>query len=48
MYPVPLGDERTNMGKRQRAVFYADSMPTRGSMPRLLAVRADSMAISAS
>lgn len=31
MYPVPLGDERTNMGKRQSIIFFADNMPTRGT-----------------
>lgn len=31
MYPVPLGDERTHMGKRQHVVFFADGMPNRGT-----------------
>lgn len=31
MYPVPLGDERTLVGKRQRVIFYADNLPTRGT-----------------
>ncbi len=30
-YPVPLGDARTKLGKRQHLVFFADSMPTRGT-----------------
>lgn len=30
-YPVPLGDAATKMGKRQHVVFFADSMPTRGT-----------------
>lgn len=30
-YPVPLGDHRTEMGTRQHLIFYADSMPTRGT-----------------
>lgn len=31
MYPVPLGDERTKMGRRQHIVFWADSQPARGT-----------------
>lgn len=30
-YPVPLGDERTKMGKRQMVVFYADGIHERGT-----------------
>ncbi|MDE7125420.1 MAG: OadG family protein [Muribaculaceae bacterium] len=30
-YPVPLGDANTKIGKRQHVVFFADSMPTRGT-----------------
>lgn len=32
MYPVPLGDESTHMGKRQHIVFFADENPTRGPL----------------
>lgn len=31
MYPVPLGDLRTKMGKRQHVVFYADGEPSLGT-----------------
>lgn len=30
-YPVPLGDERTKIGKRQTVVFFADNDPDRGT-----------------
>lgn len=30
-YPVPLGDLRTKMGKRQTVVFFADGEPDRGT-----------------
>lgn len=30
-YPVPLGDARTKMGKRQRLVFFADQDPDKGT-----------------
>lgn len=30
-YAVPVGDEKTLMGKRQHIVFYADGNPTRGT-----------------
>ncbi len=30
-YPIPLGDAKTKMGKRQHLVFFADSKPTRGT-----------------
>lgn len=30
-YPVPLGDQRTEMGKRQHLVFFADGAPTKGT-----------------
>lgn len=30
-YPVPLGDARTRMGKRQSLIFFADGQPTRGT-----------------
>lgn len=30
-YPVPLGDERTEMGTRQHLVFFADGIPSRGT-----------------
>ncbi len=31
MYPVPLGDIKTNVPKRQHVVFWADGKPTRGT-----------------
>ena len=31
MYPVPLGDEKTKVGKRQHVLFWADGMPSRGT-----------------
>lgn len=31
MYPVPLGDLRTKIGKRQHVVFFADGQPSRGT-----------------
>lgn len=31
MYPVPLGDSRTKIGKRQTVVFFADGDATRGT-----------------
>lgn len=31
MYPVPLGDVRTKVAKRQRVIFYTDNMPTHGT-----------------
>lgn len=31
LYPVPLGDERTKIGKRQTVVFFADEQPNRGT-----------------
>lgn len=31
MYPVPMGDELTKMGKRQHVIFYADGMPSHGT-----------------
>lgn len=31
MYPVPLGDHRTKIGKRQSAVFFCDADPNRGT-----------------
>ena len=30
-YPVPLGDEKTKMGKRQHVVFFADGQPNKGT-----------------
>lgn len=30
-YPVPLGDKETIMGKRQHVIFWADSLPERGT-----------------
>lgn len=30
-YPVPMGDEVTNVGKRQHIVFFADGEPERGT-----------------
>lgn len=30
-YPVPLGDERTKIGKRQTVVFFTDGTPDRGT-----------------
>lgn len=30
-YPVPLGDLRTKIGKRQTVVFFADNEPDRGT-----------------
>lgn len=31
MYPVPLGDEKTKLGKRQGILFWADNIPDRGT-----------------
>lgn len=31
MYPVPLGDERTKIEKRQHVIFWADGKPSRGT-----------------
>lgn len=31
MYPVPLGDVNTKIEKRQHVIFWADSLPTRGT-----------------
>ena len=31
MYPVPLGDVKTNIPKRQHVIFWADNKPTRGT-----------------
>lgn len=31
LYAVPLGDERTKIGKRQTVVFFADGQPNRGT-----------------
>ena len=31
MYPVPLGDVKTVIAKRQHVIFWVDSMPTRGT-----------------
>lgn len=31
LYPVPLGDERTHMGKRQMVIFFADNDATKGT-----------------
>lgn len=31
MYPVPLGDKDTHIGKRQHVVFWADGAPSRGT-----------------
>ncbi|MDE7426625.1 MAG: OadG family protein [Muribaculaceae bacterium] len=31
MYSIPVGDELTEIGKRQHVVFFADSMPNRGT-----------------
>lgn len=31
MYPVPMGDERTRMGKRQHVVFFTDGLPSHGT-----------------
>lgn len=31
MYPVPLGDHNTKVGKRQSVIFYTDGNPTRGT-----------------
>ncbi len=31
MYPVPMGDELTKMGKRQHVIFYADGTPAHGT-----------------
>ncbi len=31
MYPVPMGDELTKMGKRQHVIFYADGHPDHGT-----------------
>lgn len=31
MYPVPMGDELTKMGKRQHVIFYADGTPSHGT-----------------
>ena len=31
MYPVPLGDEKTLMGKRQHVIFWADNEPDKGT-----------------
>ncbi len=31
LYPVPLGDERTKMGKRQMVIFFADADATKGT-----------------
>lgn len=31
MYAVPLGDEKTKMGKRQHVIFYADGKPSHGT-----------------
>ncbi len=31
MYPVPLGDKDTKIGKRQHVVFWADGKPARGT-----------------
>lgn len=30
-YPVPLGDEKTRMGKRQHVVFFTDGEPNKGT-----------------
>lgn len=30
-YPVPLGDEKTHMGKRQHVIFYSDGMAEHGT-----------------
>ncbi len=32
LYPVPMGDVRTHMPKRQHIVFYADGEPSKGSL----------------
>lgn len=31
MYPVPIGDKRTKVGKRQTVVFFTDADPNRGT-----------------
>lgn len=31
MYPVPMGDELTRMGKRQHVIFYTDGLPSHGT-----------------
>jgi len=31
MYPVPMGDELTRMGKRQHIIFYTDGTPAHGT-----------------
>lgn len=31
MYPVPLGDHNTKIGKRQSVIFFADGLPDRGT-----------------
>lgn len=31
LYPVPLGDEKTKMGKRQMVIFFPDADPTKGT-----------------
>lgn len=31
MYPVPLGDQKTRMGKRQHVIFFADGQPKKGT-----------------
>ena len=31
MYPVPMGDQLTKMGKRQHVLFFADGLPSHGT-----------------
>ncbi|MBD5224895.1 MAG: lamin tail domain-containing protein [Bacteroidales bacterium] len=41
MYPVPLGDKDTKIGKRQHVVFWADGKPARGTFHTSFELAAD-------
>ena len=41
MYPVPLGDKETRIGKRQHVVFWADGKPSRGTFHTSFVLAAD-------
>ena len=41
MYPVPLGDEKTKIGKRQHVLFFADNDPDRGTFHTSFVLKAD-------
>ena len=40
MYPVPLGDDATKIGKRQHIVFFADGQPTKGTLHTAFTLKA--------